>query len=275
MNKFFRPIRIISLCVLMVFGSLPENVSAFGGYSIVRKDAVKNIETEDNLSEYEGEGVLEDDQSISSDFYFQDEEFLKEDLTLSSSSGEVEASDEFSKPFEQKVYIDGVTVIAKADAGVLPDNSSLSVKKVVLDERNSFQRLFNLNASEDETKLSQQDLDSLTSAVEASSSSKEVAFSYIFDIEILDSFGREIQPNGLVSISFVKDISDNRKISSQITHISDDGNFSVSQLSTSVKETKDYVISTATTDGFSYFKIEFNYDTYTYLLEVDTLEGGE
>ncbi|QFJ55172.1 MBG domain-containing protein [Pseudobutyrivibrio xylanivorans] len=155
-----------------------------------------------------------------------------------------------SKPaFDQSKVVDGVRVSVKAAEGVFPEGATLSVAKV--------------SASEEQA---------VEAAVEeARADDKNVVESYTFDIKVLDKDGNEIEPdtsNGEVKVSFSLEEVANTNLETDVYHVKGE----VGTLEAEELESTEVGATTveATTDGFSYYTVEFTYNDLQYVMDGDT-----
>ena len=151
--------------------------------------------------------------------------------------------------FEKSQVVDGVRVTVKADAGVFPEGATLSVAKVSGSEEQA------VEAAVDEKR------DDNKNKVEA----------YTFDIKVLDKDGNEIEPDnskGKVKVSFTLEEVANENLETDVYHIKGEvGSLSVDELN--AEEVGDTTVE-ATTDGFSYYTVEFTYNNLQYVMNGDT-----
>lgn len=96
------------------------------------------------------------------------------------------------------------------------------------------------------------------------------AASYTFDIKVLDRYGYEVQPadDSKVNVSFALAEVKNDNLNATVYHVKEeeDGSKSAEALETTVEgegENKTVVVET---DGFSYYTVEFTYQTFQYIL---------
>lgn len=147
--------------------------------------------------------------------------------------------------FEKSQVVDGVRVTVKADAGVFPEGATLSVAKVSGSEEQA------VEAAVDEKR------DDNKNKVEA----------YTFDIKVLDKDGNEIEPDnskGKVKVSFTLEEVANENLETDVYHIKGEvGSLSVDELN--AEEVGDTTVE-ATTDGFSYYTVEFTYNNLQYVM---------
>ncbi len=147
-----------------------------------------------------------------------------------------------STAFKQSQTVSGVTVTVAADAGAFPADAKLSVA----------------SASPSATEAA------IAPEREAS---ENVAASYTFDIKVLDKNGEELQPadGRSVQVSFATAEVADPNLDTHVYHVPD-----------SASEAEELAVSesggtaTATSDGFSYYTVEFTYDNLQYVLP-----GGE
>ena len=149
--------------------------------------------------------------------------------------------------FEQSEHLPGVTVRVMADTGVFPKDAVLSVREC--------------DASEQE---------SVEEAVEKETDN-HVAVAYSFDIKVLDTEGKEIEPNtdaGRVIVSFEADEVANPNLTAEVYHVTETNasEYDVSKLQTETDEST----VTAETDGFSYYTVEFTYKELRYVMPGDS-----
>ena len=151
--------------------------------------------------------------------------------------------------FEKSQVVDGVRITVKADAGVFPEGATLSVAKVSGSEEQA------VEAAVDEKR------DDNKNKVEA----------YTFDIKVLDKDGNEIEPDnskGKVKVSFTLEEVANENLETDVYHIKGEvGSLSVDELN--AEEVGDTTVE-ATTDGFSYYTVEFTYNNLQYVMNGDT-----
>ena len=177
---------------------------------------------------------------------------MEEEISESSDDGMIfEDSTESSYPafFDAKT-VDGVTVSLSAEEGVFPEGAYLSVESVI-DEKRQI----------------------ADAAVEnARTSDVTVAVSYTFDIKVLNQDGNEIQPadGKKVTIEFAASEAMDKNLDVSIYHITEK---EAEPLKSSIEGN---TIQTET-DSFSFFTVEFTYDSLSYTLsgqstvELDTI----
>lgn len=140
----------------------------------------------------------------------------------------------------------GVTVKLSADAGVFPEGATLSVNTISKTEQKK------VDAAIDAEKKDEQ----------------KVAASYTFDIKVLDTNGKEVQPadGKSVNLSFTTDEVADNNLSTRVFHVDEEKNkLNATELSVSTKGST----ATVETDGFSYYTVEFTYGDKQFVLEGD------
>lgn len=177
---------------------------------------------------------------------FPDEVSAEEEMSDPEETRETENSDieqeaiVFYPAFCEHVTIDGVTVTVSAEEGIFPQGAYLSVEgvsahaKQMVEEAVENERDSNLN----------------------------VAASYIFNLKVLDEEGMELQPKDQqkVKVSFILDKATDKNLDAAIYHVGADGE-------AKALDTEQYGSTVeALTDGFSYYEIEFTYESLTYIL---------
>ena len=157
-------------------------------------------------------------------------------------------------PFTIRETFSPITV--SAPEGVFPAGSTLSVKKVpVLEQRR-------VDAAIEEVR----------------EADVNVAASYTFDIKVIGPDGQEVQPTdgSLVSVSFALNEVGDENLQTNVYHVSEDT--ATRQLEAESLEVTEEIsatpgemgVATVETEGFSYYTVEFTYNTLQYVLE-----GGE
>ena len=152
-----------------------------------------------------------------------------------------------TQAFHAETSVDGFTITVDADAGVLPNDCSLKVRKVG-------------TAIEKEVETVINDI---------RNQNKNIAASYTFDISLYDTQGNEIEPdtnNGKVRLTFDADLVANDNLQTDVYHV-DDGSGNNAEKLNLVDETDSSV--TVETDGFSYYTVEFTYGKLQYVLQGD------
>lgn len=142
--------------------------------------------------------------------------------------------------------VDGISVGLEADEGVFPEDVSLSVRKVSSSEQKKIDKALDSQRGD----------------------SAGVAFSYSFDIKVLDTDGNEVQPaeGKDVRLTFAADEVADESLSTRVYHLEDnDKKLDATELDV----TTEGDAATVTTDGFSYYTVEFTYGDKQYVLEGD------
>ena len=141
--------------------------------------------------------------------------------------------------FYQSVEVDGVIITVKADEGVFPQNAVLSARSATVEEENVFEE-----------------------AVEELEGEVPVVSSYVFDINILDENGNEIQPDnskGQVYVSFATPEIGNEDLQVEVYHIpdSENGATEAEKLEVDVNG----IVAEAETDSFSIYGVNITATT--------------
>ncbi len=149
--------------------------------------------------------------------------------------------------FRQRAVCGGVTVSVTAGEGVFPEGAALSVRQAPARAQRA-----------------------AAAAIESErSGSVTTAASYTFDIQVLDADGNELQPadGRTVTVAFSTAEVANRNLDVQVYHISDAGDeLSAAALDVDTKGNT----ATVTTDGFSYYTVEFTYGSLQYVMPGDS-----
>ena len=156
----------------------------------------------------------------------------------------------------EPVLIDNVKINATAPCGVFPEGAFLYAEKV----------------PEDEQEKAESAVD------EVRDNDKNVAVSYTFDIRILAADGEtELEPGDekKVSVSFTLDEAADENLETQVYHVTEDestGELSAEQLEiiTDEDNAENDMTVTVETDGFSYYTVEFTYDSLEYVMSGDS-----
>jgi len=162
------------------------------------------------------------------------------------SSAEQETAEAACPAFGQSRTVNGVTVHVSAPEGVFPMNASLSVELVPVEAQPQ-----------------------VDAAVETErESGRNVAVSYTFDIKVLDPEGNELQPGEgqSVNVSFTLTEVANENLTTEVYHVSESeegGSLSAEVMKVETNE----ATATVTTEGFSFYTVEFTYGEKQYVLE--------
>lgn len=148
-----------------------------------------------------------------------------------------------SPAFEATAYVSGMAVRVSAPEGVFPEGSTLSVTPVPVQE--------------------QQFVDAAVGSERGGS--KTVMVSYTFDIKVLGPDGNEVQPADAqkVKVSFTANAVAEQNLNTDVYHVSGEG---ASLSAERLDIVEDGTTVTAETSGFSYYTVEFTYDTLQYVL---------
>ena len=150
-------------------------------------------------------------------------------------------------PFDQTASVNGVAITVRAPAGAFPANALLSVKRV------PSYKVRQAGAAIDEIREEDQN----------------VAVSYTFDIKVIDSGTKaELQPaKGCdVEVSFALSEANDENLEANVYHITNEnGAMTAEKLDADVDESAETV--TASSDGFSYYTVEFTYPDLEYLMQ--------
>ena len=167
------------------------------------------------------------------------------------SSAEQETAEAACPAFGQSRTVNGVTVHVSAPEGVFPMNASLSVELVPVEAQPQ-----------------------VDAAVETErESGRNVAVSYTFDIKVLDPEGNELQPGEgqSVNVSFTLTEVANENLTTEVYHVSESeegGSLSAEVMKVETNE----ATATVTTEGFSFYTVEFTYGEKQYVLAGDGVD---
>lgn len=153
--------------------------------------------------------------------------------------------------FDQEVNVDGTKVRVRAEEGTFPTDAQLNVTKV-------------LGAESERAEA----------AVERKrESGKNVGASFTFDVCVLNKEGEELQPadGKKVEVSFARAEVANANLEPSVYHVHESKGGESTEAPVAerldVRERDNTV--TATTDGFSYYTVEFTYGELQYVMEGD------
>ncbi len=152
--------------------------------------------------------------------------------------------------FDQSVEIDGMVISVRADAGIFPKDSALSVETV--------------------SKSCKKEAEEAVSEIR--DEERYVADSYVFDIKVLDREGKELQPKDgqNVDVSFATEALGVSSLEADIYHLNEadnnDNGLTVEKLE--AKTNTDGEKVTAKTDGFSVYVVELTHEEYKYELQI-------
>ncbi len=151
-------------------------------------------------------------------------------------------------PFYEEAVIDGVKIVVWADAGVFPEGSKLSARRISGSEEAQVEAAVSQKRDENANKVE----------------------SYSFDIKVLDAEGTEVQPDtakGRVKVSFSMAKVANQNLDTDVYHTSNHNSANLEAEKLDTNENGETV--EAYTDGFSYYTVEFGYDDMQYVLAGD------
>ena len=177
------------------------------------------------------------------------EELADEEETAADDEAKEEkpADKETQAAFKASQTIDGVKVTVTAPKGAFPEGAKLSVSKVKASEAKK------VGKAVDKVR----------------DDNANVAISYVFDIHVEDKNGKEIQPadGKKVKVSFESSEISDSNLSTDVYHVESQGR-SLKADALDVKTAGD--TATVTTDGFSYYTVEFTYGDLQYVMEGDS-----
>ena len=234
------------LSVFMIVGMIPVNGGVFaeesGTATATDAQVVEETAEEENSEKEEVVNVEEVTTETT--------EESTEELEQSEPEEEKDAAEETEEElveFCETATVNGTSITVKADAGVFPAGSTLEVAPISKDEASAKGVEGAIDTKRD--------------------SEKNVVDSMTFDITIYDADGNEIEPDnskGEVKITFNNSKISNSNLSTDIYHIVDAGGTYLAKEMTEVSEFGN--IATVKTDGFSYYTLEFTYNTFKYYL---------
>ena len=241
--------RILSLCLafMVMFTTIdPSLVYATDSTTESSAETTENNETEEKDS-----GIATEESG--------NDKATEAEIAESDMDGKVNESKVLSPVFDANTEVDDTRIHVTAPEGVFPEGSTVKAEKVT---------------DEIATEIG----DKIADTIEANENvEKNVAKSYTFDIKVLDKDGVEIQPDiahGKVNISFdMKEVTD-ENVKPAVYHVDNDYNVKELQIlekdpSLNDESAEDKSISVET-DGFSYYTIEFSYESKQYVLNGDT-----
>ncbi len=234
MGKRLRKIISILLVIVMIIGMCPNSV-------VLAKESMDSGMTATSTDAEEG--ITEDSNTEESD------PFIESEKSDTSTETDIQIDEETYPAFNpEPVIIDGVRISVSAAEGVFPEGASLSVAKVSNAELGAVEEA--LDVERDETE--------------------KVAISYTYDIKVFDKDGNELQPEegADVKVSFSMDAVANENLETNVYHISEDASGSLSADILPTEE--DGTTVSASTDGFSYYTVEFTYDEKQYVMQGDS-----
>ena len=241
--------RILSLCLafMVMFTTIDPSL-------VYATDST----TESSAETTENNGTEEKDSGIATEKSGNDKA-TEAEIAESDMDSKVNESKVLSPVFDANTEVDDTRIHVTAPEGVFPEGSTVKAEKVT---------------DEIATEIGNK----IADTIEANENvEKNVAKSYTFDIKVLDKDGAEIQPDiahGKVNISFdMKEVAD-ENVKPAVYHVDNDYNVKELQIlekdpSLNDESAEDKSISVET-DGFSYYTIEFSYESKQYVLNGDT-----
>ena len=252
--------RILSLCLAIIVMFTTVDSPLVYATDSTPESSAEAITTENNNTE-ETDNVEETGETDSNiaieesgnDIAAEDEEA---ESNLNDTMNESEVS---SPAFDANTEVDDTRIHVTAPEGVFPEGSTVKVEKVTAEI-----------ASEIATKIA--DTVKINENIE-----KNIAKSYTFDIKVLSKDGAEIQPDithGKVNITFDMDEVADENVKPAVYHVDNDYNVKELQILDKTPlpngETAEDKSISVETDGFSYYTVEFSYESKQYVLNGDT-----
>ena len=252
--------RILSLCLAIIVMFTTVDSPLVYATDSTPESSAEAITTENNNTE-ETDNVEETggtDSNIAIEESGND--IAAENEAAESNLNDTMNESEVSSPaFDANTEVDDTRIHVTAPEGVFPEGSTVKVEKVTAEI-----------ASEIATKIA--DTVKINENIE-----KNIAKSYTFDIKVLSKDGVEIQPDithGKVNITFDMDEVADENVKPAVYHV--DNNYNVKELQILDKtpspngETAEDKSISVETDGFSYYTVEFSYESKQYVLNGDT-----
>ena len=249
MGKRLRKLVSILLVLVMIIGMCPNSVvmaeeSSDSGVTATVTDAEEDVTEEKNTEERD----TEEDITEISNTEESDSSKVTEENDISTETDAQTDEESYPAFSPDPVTIDGVRISVSASEGVFPEGASLSVLKVSNAELGAVEEAIDEERDENE----------------------KVALTYTYDIKVLDKDGNELQPKdgAEVKVSFSADAVANENLDTNVYHVSEDeaGGLSADVLLTEESGTT----VSASTDGFSYYTVEFTYDEKQYVMQGDS-----
>ena len=238
--------KLRGIAIIMVIGLILSQFSL----SVYATDRLSDVGIGKRVTELSESGVSPEEIDAASETDAQDE--AKSQVTDSDSVKEYEDASETDSSYDMPAFnaskiVDGVTVKVSADEGVFPAGAVLSVSKV-----------------------SDAVSEKIESAVDdIRSDEKYVADSYTFDIKVLGADGTELQPadGQSVKVEFTTGEVSNQNLDTDVYHIPEESGVLEAEKLTATESGNTV---TATSDGFSYYTVEFTYDEKQYVMQGDS-----
>ena len=252
--------QILSLCLAIIVMFTTVDSPLVYATDSTPESSAEAITTENNNTEETDnvEETGETDSNIAIEESGND--IAAEDGGAESNLNDTMNESEVSSPaFDANTEVDDTRIHVTAPEGVFPEGSTVKVEKVTTEI-----------AAEIATKIA--DNVKINENVE-----KNIAKSYTFDIKVLNKDGVEIQPDithGKVNITFDMDEVADENVKPAVYHVDNDYNVKELQIldktpSPNGETAEDKSISVET-DGFSYYTVEFSYESKQYVLNGDT-----
>ena len=252
--------QILSLCLAIIVMFTTVDSPLVYATDSTPESSAEAITTENNNTEETDnvEETGETDSNIAIEESGND--IAAENEAAESNLNDTMNESEVSSPaFDANTEVDDTRIHVTAPEGVFPEGSTVKVEKVTAEI-----------ASEIATKIA--DNVKINENVE-----KNIAKSYTFDIKVLNKDGVEIQPDithGKVNITFDMDEVADENVKPAVYHVDNDYNVKELQIldktpSPNGETAEDKSISVET-DGFSYYTVEFGYESKQYVLNGDT-----
>ncbi len=156
----------------MAFNCVPVNATTLETEPIaIKEGAIVDEEVDSNINPSAEESSREEyiEDGILKDASFNYESDFEETIEESDTSTGVEQTqpEETNFPsFDQDIEIDNILISISAPEGVIPEGAFVSVKKIILEDRNFLQQLLNINSSDDEIRVDQEEVNKIENAVE-------------------------------------------------------------------------------------------------------------
>ena len=252
--------QILSLCLAIIVMFTTVDSPLVYATDSTRESSAEAITTENNNTK-ETDNVEETGETDSNIAIEESGNDIaaKDEAAKSNLSDTTNESEVSSPAFDANTEVDDTRIHVTAPEGVFPEGSTVKVEKVTAEI-----------ASEIATKIA--DTVKINENIE-----KNIAKSYTFDIKVLSKDGAEIQPDithGKVNITFDMDEVADENVKPAVYHVDNDYNVKELQIldktpSPNGETAEDKSISVET-DGFSYYTVEFSYESKQYVLNGDT-----
>ena len=252
-NRIWTLMVSIMLIVTLVVCTAPVSATEISGSEtepVAAEEAAGSVDEEAEAEETDDEASEEEtavDEEADGEVPPEDEE-TEETIDEEALSDE-EAEEVFSDypAFDQSQTVDGVEIRAEAPEGVFPEGAVLSVTRILKEDRKSVQEALDTEREEN----------------------RAVASSYTFDICVIDEEGNELQPEeGQVKVTFTAEEVNKENLTTDVYHLQaeEKTGYVAEKLETEVDQDQASVV----TDSFSYYTVEFTYESRTYVMQGDT-----